>query len=44
MFCGTSAVHGAMSYSGSFAMELSDPVLNRSLTHRYEVLQLPDEG
>jgi hypothetical protein len=44
MFCGTSAVHGAMSYSGSFAMALSDPVLNRSLTHRYEVLQLPDEG
>ena len=44
MFCGTSAVLGAMSYSGSFAMELSDPVLNRSLTHRYEVLQLPDEG
>jgi hypothetical protein len=44
MLCGTRAVHGAMSYSGSFAMELSDPVLNRSLTHRYEVLQLPDEG
>lgn len=44
MFCGTSAVHGGISYSGSFAMELSDPVLDRTLTHRYEILQLPDEG
>lgn len=44
MFCGTSAVHGGISYSGSFAMELSDPVLNRRLTHRYDILQLPDEG
>lgn len=44
MFCGTSAVHGGISYSGLFAMELSDPVLDRTLTHRYEILQLPDEG
>ena len=44
MFCGTSAVHGGISYSGSFAMELNDPVLRRTLTHRYEILQLPDEG
>jgi hypothetical protein len=44
MFCGTSPAHGGMSYSGSFAMELSDPVLDRRLTHRYEIVQLPDEG
>lgn len=44
MFCGTFAVHGAMSYSGSFDMELEDPVLGRKLTHSYRIVQLPDEG
>jgi len=44
MFCGTFAVHGAVSYSGSFDMELEDPVLGRKLTHSYQIVSLPDEG
>jgi hypothetical protein len=44
MFCGTFAVHGAISYSGTFDMELEDPVLGRKLTHRYSLVSLPDEG
>lgn len=44
MFCGTFAVHGEMSYSGSFDMELEDPVLGRKLTHSYRIVSLPDEG
>ena len=44
MFCGTFAVHGDISYSGSFDMELEDPVLGRKLTHSYQIVSLPDEG
>ena len=44
MFCGTFAVHGGISYSGHFEIELEDPVLSRKLTHRYRVIELPDEG
>jgi hypothetical protein len=44
MFCGTFAVHGDISYSGTFDMELEDPVLGRKLTHTYKIVQLPDEG
>jgi hypothetical protein len=44
MFCGTFAVHGGISYSGSFDMELEDPVLGRKLTHSYKIVSLPDEG
>jgi hypothetical protein len=44
MFCGTFAVHGAISYGGTFEMELEDPVLKRKITHGYRILQLPDEG
>lgn len=44
MFCGTFAVHGDISYSGSFDMELEDPVLGRKLAHGYRIVQLPDEG
>lgn len=44
MFCGTFAVHGAISYSGTFDMELEDPVLGRKLTHGYKIVSLPDEG
>jgi hypothetical protein len=44
MFCGTFAVHGEISYSGTFEMELDDPVLGRKLTHAYKIVQLPDEG
>ncbi len=35
MFCGTFAVHGGISSSGTFDMELDDPVLGRKLTHSY---------
>ena len=44
MFCGTFAVHGGVSYSGRFEVELDDPVLNRKPTHSYRVVELPDEG
>jgi len=44
MFCGTFAVHGDISYSGTFEMELEDPVLGRKLTHGYKIVSLPDEG
>jgi hypothetical protein len=44
MFCGTFAVHGEISYSGTFDMELEDPVLGRKLTHSYKIVSLPDEG
>jgi hypothetical protein len=37
-------VHGGMSYSGTFDMEMEDPVLGRKLTHSYRVVELPDEG
>jgi hypothetical protein len=44
MFCGTLAVHGAITPSESFAMELEDPVLRRKITHSYRVLNMPDNG
>jgi len=44
MFCGTFAVHGGIAYGGTFEMEMDDPVLGRKLTHRYKIVQLPDEG
>jgi hypothetical protein len=44
MFCGTFAVHGDISYSGRFDMELEDPVLGRKLTCGYKIVSLPDEG
>ena len=44
MFCGTFAVHGGISYSGNFEMELDDPVLGRKLTHSYRVIELPEKA
>jgi hypothetical protein len=44
MFCGTFAVHGGIASSGTFEMELDDPVLGRKLTHSYKIVSLPDEG
>jgi hypothetical protein len=44
MFCGTFAVHGEISYSGTFDMELEDPVLKRKITYGYKIVSLPDEG
>jgi uncharacterized protein DUF2848 len=44
MFCGTLAVHGAITPSDAFAMELEDPVLGRKITHSYRIKTLPDQG
>jgi len=44
IFCGTFAVHGEISYSGAFDMEMEDPVLGRKLSHGYNIVSLPDEG
>ena len=44
MFCGTFAVHGGISTGGRFDMELSDPMLGRTLAHGYNIVSLPDEG
>lgn len=44
MFCGTLAVHGAIEPADAFELELEDPVLGRSLAHRYTVTRLPVEG
>jgi len=44
MYCGTFAVHGGISSSGTFDMELEDPVLGRKLTHSYKIVSLPEEG
>ena len=44
MFCGTFAMRGGISSSGTFDMELDDPVLGRKLMHGYKIVSLPDEG
>lgn len=44
MFCGTLAVHGGIKPADAFEMELHDPVLGRSIVHRYKIEVLPDEG
>jgi Protein of unknown function (DUF2848) len=44
MFCGTLAVHGEITPSEIFEMELDDPVLQRKIARRYRVRPLPDQG
>ena len=41
MFCGTLAVHGEIRFSPDMELALIDPVLGRTLTHRYAVDSLP---
>lgn len=41
MFCGTPGAIGGIRPGTRFEMELKDPVLNRSLTHSYDVNVLP---
>lgn len=41
MFCGTPGAIGGIRPGTRFEMELKDPVLNRSLTHGYDVDVLP---
>lgn len=42
MTCGTVGAIGGIRPAGSFTMELHDPVLNRSITHRYTITSLPE--
>ena len=44
MFCGTLAVEGGIRPADAFEFELQDPVLGRTLRHRYAVTPLPVEG
>jgi hypothetical protein len=41
MFCGTLAAVGGIRPARRFEMELSDPVLKRTITHAYDVAVLP---
>jgi hypothetical protein len=41
MFCGTPGAIGGIRPATRFEMELRDPVLNRSLTHSYDIDVLP---
>ena len=41
MFCGTPGAIGGIRPATRFEMELKDPVLNRSLTHGYDIEALP---
>lgn len=41
MFCGTVPVHGEFQYADQLEVELCDPVLKRTLNHRYLVDMLP---
>ena len=41
MFCGTPGAIGGIRPAARFEMELRDPVLNRSLTHGYDIEVLP---
>jgi len=41
MFCGTMGAIGAIRPSSHFEMELDDPVLDRKITHAYDVKTLP---
>jgi len=44
MYCGTLAAKGGIRPSQKFEMELSDPVLKRTLRHVYSARVLPVEG
>ena len=44
MFCGTLAAHGGVRAADIFEFELEDPVLGRSISHRYRTKALPVLG
>jgi len=44
MFCGTLAVHGGVRPMEAFEIELEDPNLGRTISHRYAIETLPNEG
>ncbi len=41
MFCGTLGAKGGIRPASRFEMELADPVLNRRMTHAYDIIDLP---
>jgi len=41
MFCGTLAAAGGIRPASRFEMELNDPMLGRTITHRYDIVALP---
>ncbi len=44
MFCGTLAVKGGIRPADAFEIELEDPVLRRTIRHKYAIAALPVEG
>jgi len=44
MFCGTFAAKGGIRPASRFEYEISDPVLNRSIRHAYDIVTLPVLG
>lgn len=44
MYCGTLAVKGGIRPADAFEMQLEDPVLGRSIRHKYAIAPLPIEG
>lgn len=44
MFCGTLAAKGGIRPAARFELELHDPVLQRTLTHAYDIEILPIAG
>ncbi len=44
MYCGTLAAQGGIRPAEAFEMELEDPVLKRSIRHRYRIVALPVHG
>jgi hypothetical protein len=41
MFCGTLGAKGGIRPAARFEMELHDPLLNRRMTHAYDIIDLP---
>jgi hypothetical protein len=41
MFCGTLGAKGGIRPASRFEMELEDPMLNRRMTHAYDIVDLP---
>ena len=44
LMCGTLAAIGGIRPASRFSCELIDPVLNRSISHAYDIVELPVEG
>jgi hypothetical protein len=44
MFGGTCGAIGGVRYSPRFRLELTDPVLNRAISHGYDVIPVPIVG